>query len=99
MLLKSGKACQRQAIRPAMFGFEKDVPLPFCGLPLISAYAVPTPTETIFGFTFPLTVGPQLEKPAILPLMSIAPTAITLSPSAGQAIYFRSVPALPELPA
>jgi hypothetical protein len=53
MLLKSGKACQRHAINPAMFGLENDVPFPLAGWLSNPAIIVPCPTETIFGFTLP----------------------------------------------
>src|SRR5688572_18496320 len=83
----SGNACQRQAMSPAMFGFENEVPFPADGLPLGGANTVPAPTDTIFGFLLPAPFGPRLLNEAMFPFTSVAPTATTLSPSAGTRTY------------
>src|SRR6516164_2020043 len=97
--LNSGNACHRQAISPARFGLEKEVPLPRAGIPSVRATIAPAPNETRSGLICPEEFGPQLEKSAITPLESVAPTATTLSPSAGQPTYLVSSEAPPLLPA
>src|ERR1700761_3091885 len=99
VLLNSGKACQRQATRPARFGVEKEVPSPVVGSPVAEAMVVPAPTATRSGLIRPAEFGPQLENAAILPRLSVAPTVNTLSPSPGQPTIFVSPASAPELPA
>ena len=49
ILVNSGKACHRQAIKPAMFGLEKEVPFPELAFTDVLEMIVPWPTETILG--------------------------------------------------
>jgi len=45
-----------------------------------------TPGATTSGLIRSSLVGPDPEKPAILPLLSAAPTVMTLTPSPGESI-------------
>src|SRR5690242_9735357 len=57
---------------------------------------VPVPTEATSGFICPSDEGPKLEKLEGVPEVVTPPTAITLSPSAGEIIKCHEfVPSLP----
>ena len=58
IFVNSGKACNRQVIRPAMFGVANEVPFPVIIVPVVDDKAVPTPTEATSGFTLPSLEGP-----------------------------------------
>src|SRR5665647_1607329 len=97
IFVNAGKACQRQVINPAIFGVANDVPFPVIICPVGDDKDVPTPTEATAGFTRPSLEGPKLLKLPTMPDVLTAPTATTLSASAGVVIKCHAL--VPSLPA
>ena len=96
-MVLSGNACQRHATKPAAIGHENDVPFIDWSVPSYFAATTLNPNALTLGFTRPSALGPKDVNSAASMAISTAPTARTLSPSAGAVMYFHEL--LPSLPA
>jgi len=94
---RSGRACRRQAVSPAIIGAENEVPSFHAVFPSGVIVAAVAPIPMISGLMRPSAVNPLPEKYAGFRLGETAPTVRTPSTSPGTVIFPQLLP--PSFPA